>query len=327
MTSIVEHVSEPVALLEYKRRELPGGALLEFEERRDTNYRAYYYTPQPKCPDCGGSGRVPSSKRANGTVKCQPCKGSGECKRERFISVTTLLDAILPKPGLPIWAEARGIEGVIAAMRLGEIDHGTDPADAVKIVRALKLGADAARDKAADRGLNVHALLEAYMRTGDPPRIGDHPVEHHGYVAGLCRWLLEKNPEPEAVEELVCDPVARYAGRSDLVARVGGFRVRYDAKTQERCGIYAGAHLQVKLYERGSIACGDEPCDFLRAVVFAADGEYDEMECEATDATVDAALEFAGLIRPIDSLCEQRNRRERQARNGASPVTESGESQ
>lgn len=310
MTATVEI---PEGLSMYLRRELPDGALIEFEERRESGYRAYYFTPQSDCLDCDGTGRRPSEKRTNGTVKCQACKGTGATKRERMVSVTTLLDAILPKPGLPPWAEERGIEGVIAALHLGEITASTDPADAIKLVRQLKLGADAARDTAAERGLDIHALLEAYMRTGDAPPRPDNP-DHWGYYQALCSWLLARNPEPEVVEGLVCDPVARYAGRRDLVASCSGVRIGYDAKTQERAGIYSGAHVQVKLYERADIACGSEPCDELRAVVFAADGKWREMPCEATDAVADAALAFAELIRPIDSLCESWNRKEREAR-------------
>lgn len=308
-----KEIEIPEDLSVYLRRELPDGALIEFEERRETNYRAYYYTPQPQCMDCEGSGRQPSEKRPGRTVKCEACKGSGRCKRERMISVTTLLDAILPKPGLPPWAEARGIEGVVAAMRLGEIDRSTDPADAIKLVRGLKLGADAARDTAATRGLDIHKLLETYMRTGDAPPSPENP-EHWGYHQGLCSWLLARNPEPESVESLVCDPDAKYAGRRDLVARCSGIRIGYDAKTQERAGIYSAAHVQNKLYERADIACGSEPCDELRAVVFAADGQWREMPCAATDETVDAALAFANAVRPIDSVCESWNRAERKAR-------------
>lgn len=315
----------PGALQEVKRRELVDGSTITFEfapfgwltqkgEPRQRDYRAYYYTPTVECLACEGSGRQPSEKRPAGTVKCPVCKGSGECKREPMLSVSTLLDSICPKGGLPRWAEARGIEGVIEAMRLGEVDSDTDPADAVALVRLLKLGADRARDTAASRGLNVHAVLEHYMLTGGAPDLADHPVEHHGYLQGLCAFLLKNDPEPESVEQLVCDSDAGYAGRRDLVAKVGGCRVGYDAKTQENGGIYSSAHLQLRLYERAGIACGDEPCDQLNVVVFAANGEFREMACEAMPKTIDAALAYAAEVRPIDALCENANRAERKAR-------------
>lgn len=328
MTTIDLHPSQiPGAIQDRKTRELADGSVIEFEfapygwltqdgEPRQKDHRAYYFTATPECLSCGGSGRAPSEKRPDGTVQCKPCKGSGKGKRERMPSVTTLLDAICPKPGLTWWGEARGIEGAVEAMRRGEISLSTDPADAVKLVRELKLGADQARDTAATRGLNVHSLLESYMETGTVPNLADHPVEHHGYLQGLCAFLLKNDPEPVAVEQLVCDPDAGYAGRRDLVAMVDGCRVGFDAKTQERGGIYSSAHVQLQMYERGGIACGDEPCDRLVVVVFAANGEFREMACEAMPRTVEAALAYAREIRPIDSLCEGQNRAERKARQG-----------
>lgn len=324
----LDQANVPGGLEVQLRREVPGG-IIEFEsapagyltadgERRRRDHRAYYWTASDDCAACCGTGRQPSEKRpAPATVKCKACNGVGTPKRTRKVSVTTLLDAILPKPGLPPWSEARGIEGVIHAMRGGLIDASTDPADAVKIVREAKLGADREKKLAADRGLNVHALLEHYMLTGNAPDLCEHPVEHHGYVQGLCRWLLKNDPEPECVEQLVCDPVAGYAGRRDLVARIDGRRIGWDAKTQENAGIYTGAHVQLQMYERGAIACGDEPCDELRVVVFAADGGFREMLCEAMPRTVEVALEWYREVSPIDSLCEGHNRFEKEARKAA----------
>lgn len=326
MSAFVAYPSlTPGGLQDLKQRELGDGSVITFEfapygwltqkgEPRQQDYRAYYWTPRAECLACGGSGRTASEKRPDGTVKCKPCNGTGECKRERMISVTTLLDAVCPKGGLPSWSEARGIEGAVEAMRRGEITELSDPADAVKLVRYLRLGADRARDVAADRGLNTHALLEDYMVTGNVPNLADHPVEHHGYLQGLCAFLLKNDPQPEAVEQLVCDPDAGYAGRRDLVAMVGGCRVGFDAKTQENGGIYSNAHLQLQMYERAAVAGGDEPCDRLTVVVFAANGEFREMACEALPRTVDAALEFYREIKPINALCDGANLAEKKAR-------------
>ena len=296
MSAIVDTPREltPGALEVYDQRDVPGVGLVEFEfapagwltkkgEPRQRDWRAYYLTPS-------------------------------DGKRTRLPSVSTVLDAILPKPGLPPWAEARGIEGAVRAIQAGHLLAECDPAEAVAAVRRHKLGADRARDEAASRGISVHDLLREFMETGSPPRLADHPVEYHGYIAGLSKWLIHAKPEPVAVEEMVVNPEQGYAGRTDLVATVGGSRTRYDLKTQERCGIYESAHVQVKLYDRAARSCGDEPADLLKVVVVAADGEYREMACAADDATVDAALAWWRLVRPITSVCESANRAERKAR-------------
>jgi hypothetical protein len=263
----------PGALERMLRRELPDGAVIEFEEApagwltkdgeiRRKDHRAYYFTPaSSECGPCDGSGRV-AGKRPNTTKQCPGCKGTGDPgRRTRKTSVTTALDAICPKPGLQPWYEARGIEGAIEAVRLGLIDP-FDPASAamaVDMVRSRRLGADRARDDAADRGLNVHACLEHYMLTGEPPNPADHPVEHWGYLRALTRALLLLDPEPVAVEQLVCHPEDGYAGRLDLRARINGRLTTVDAKTQERGGIYMAAHAQVNLYERAASVAATSP--------------------------------------------------------------------
>lgn len=318
------------ALEEVKTRELPDGSRIDFEfapagwlthrgDIRQTDYRAYYGTPPAvTCTVCDGEGRdFRFSRRGR---RCEKCRGTGnESRRQQLTSVTTILGAIMDKPGLPPWAEARGIEGVIQAIRDGRLDPYDETVDPVRLVRGLKLGADAARDAAADRGLNVHACLEQYMTTGTPPNPADHPPEHRGYVRALIRWLLAVRPQPVVVEHLVADPARGYAGRLDLRAWVedpthGRQLVTFDAKTQERGQIYPGAHVQVNMYEQAAVVCGDQPADRLAVVVFAADGAFREVEAVRSPGLVDSALAWYQAIKPIGSACEAQNRIEREAR-------------
>lgn len=293
----IDPATQPGGLQHYLRRELPDGGLVEFEqaptgwltktgELRRRPHRAYFYTP-------------PAAKRG------------------RLPSTTTLLDSICPKDGLPHWSEARGIEGAVTAMHHGLISPATSPQDAVGIVRSNRLGAEAIRDKAAGRGLNVHDCLEQYMRTGSPPRLADHHRDDHGYITALSKWLLHAQPEPVAVEQLVVSPEDGYAGRLDLRARIAGLLTTVDAKTQERAGIYRGAHLQVGLYERAAVRCGDEPASRCIIVVFAANGEYREMAADHATQVADAALAYYRAVKPIDSVCESANRVQRNARKAA----------
>lgn len=326
MPPVVDPSTVPGALQERAVRELPDGSKLIFEyapagflkkdgEPRREDWRAYFFEAAHGCDRCDGTGRAPSAKRPGKTVQCAQCKGTGSTRRERLTSVTTLLGYICPKPALVPWAEARGIEGAVEAIRLGEIDPHRDSGEiAVARVRALKLGADKARDDAAERGLNVHTLLRIYMEHGAPPNPADHPESHRGYIRAFTRWALAVDPEPLEVEQIVASVRDGYAGRLDLRCRVGGQTVLYDAKTQERAGIYDAGHLQTALYDRAAVACGSDPADELRVVCFAADGEHREMVSVATPEAVDAALAYARAIRPITSACEQANRVEREAR-------------
>lgn len=287
----------PGAMEHTLSRTLANGSLIEFEEApigwmgkggkpRKAPWRAYFYTPPG-----GPRGRLPS--------------------------VTTLLDDVLPKDGLPRWAEGHGIRGAVEAVRRGLISEATAIDDTVDIVRREKLGADAAKDEAADRGLNVHDLLRIYLETGKPPGLAGHPTHHHGFITALADWLLTTQPEPDAVEQLVADPDSGYAGRLDLRARFprrGWGLTTVDAKTQEKAAIYPGAHFQVNLYEKAARACGDEPAERCLVVVFAADGQWREMPADHDAWRIDAALLYRKALQPINSACESANKRERDAR-------------
>ncbi len=160
----------------------------------------------------------------------------------------------------------------------------------------------------------MHSFLEHWMRTGEAPKVADYPPEQHGYVQAGARWLMAANPDPIQVEELVCDPAAGYAGRSDLVAMVKSYRTRVDFKTSAKAGIYGSSHVQTGLYERAAIACGDDPTDRQIVVVLGEEGTYRSMLSLATPAVVEAALAFYRAVKPIDSACESANRAEKKAR-------------
>jgi hypothetical protein len=231
---------------------------------------------------------------------------------------STILDAICPKPGVAYWSEAQGITGTLAAFKAGLLTVRSRPEDAIAIVREHGLGAEAAKNRAAKRGLNVHAINEHYMRTGEAPKVKDHPREHAGYLHSWVKCMLSLKLEPLEVETLVVHPEDGYAGRLDLRARCEGLLTTFEMKTQERAGLYSQGHAQVGLYERAAIRCGAEPADRKRVIVLAADGQWDpnrdQMLADHHDPFVDAALAWWREKRPVDSACESRNRVERAAR-------------
>ncbi|MGH2878976.1 MAG: hypothetical protein ACRDK4_05130 [Solirubrobacteraceae bacterium] len=277
--TLVRELSEGIVEFE----QAPKGWLKKDGEPRLKDHRAYHWTPN-------------------------------EEKRKRLVSVTTMLDDVFPKGGLPVWAEREGIKGAVEAVRMGLIGPDVDLDQAVEIVRANKLGAENAKRQAADRGLNIHALLEAYMLTSAAPVLKDHPEAHRGYIQALTRWLLEADPEPKAVEELVVHPEEGYAGRLDLRAVIDGALVTVDAKTQENGGIFESAHYQVNMYERAAVRCGAPPAERCMVVVFAANGEFREAEANHDDWRIDAALAHYRAKKPISSMCESTNAAERRAR-------------
>src|SRR3954451_24960463 len=135
-------------------------------------------------------------------------------KRVRLESVSSVLDAVLPKGGLAYWMERETRKGVATLARAGEpVDRMTND-EIARAMREAGIGAEGARNTAARRGINIHALLERYARDGswaDP--LGVLDPEDYGYAHALNDWLAKHRPEPLEIEQLVCDPEAGYAGR------------------------------------------------------------------------------------------------------------------
>ncbi len=174
-------------------------------------------------------------------------------QRTAAISVTSALK-VLDKPALVAWAERMGIEGALRLERAGELE-GVPPEQALSVVRQRDMGAEAKRDAGADRGSAIHDALRSYCSVGTVPMVGDFPDEVQGYVKSLCRWLLDAEPEPILVEQVVGSPRFGFAGRFDLLAKIDGKRTLLDLKTSNR--VYAEHHLQMAGYEIALRECGD----------------------------------------------------------------------
>jgi hypothetical protein len=236
-------------------------------------------------------------------------------KRVRLESVSSVLDAVLPKGGLTYWVAREERKGVATLARAGEpVDRMTDD-EIARAMRDAGIGAEGARNTAARRGINIHALLERYARDGtwaDPVGILD--VDDYKYAHALNDWLRKHKPEPLEIEQLVADPNAGYAGRLDLIANIDGVRTLVDLKSSERAQVFDRAHAQCRLYHRASMVCGSDPCDRLMVVVVAKDGKHDEMDCLMTDRGIDAALNWRRALKPVTSACDQRNRAQKESR-------------
>lgn len=212
-------------------------------------------------------------------------------KRKRMASVTTILGC-LEKRALYRWHEAQGAEGAIQAIRNGELDPAScEPSEAIEVVRALGLGADAAKQKAAERGLDVHGALEAYCATGEMPNVADLAPDARPYLPGLAKWLLKYDPTPIHAERIVCHPELAYAGRYDLLCEIGGFTALIDLKTSKSGRPYPEAHWQMEGYRAAEVAVGGDDPTQVAVVGVSPEGEYVHEPCMAERGS------FASIVR------------------------------
>jgi genome maintenance exonuclease 1 len=230
----------------------------------------------------------------------------GEQTRERLVSVTGVLN-VLAKPALIRWAEEKGAAGAVRAERMGELVD-VDPSEAVHRVRALGLGADAARNEAAGRGLDTHSVLETWMTEGEPPNVADYPADVRGYIQGVARWLIAEAPELIWAERIVCHPRLRYAGRADLRARIGGRDVIVDLKTNRSGTSYPEAHIQVAAYTAAEVECGEDPPDGTLVVCVGPDGTYEALHGLAGADSFEHVLDCYRLMGDVRSRVEATRR-------------------
>ena len=182
----------------------------------------------------------------------------GGKRRTRLPSVTSVINATWPKPGLLAWY----------------LKHGSD--------------APRLRDAAAERGKLVHSFVEAYMRDEWRP-ITDYPTDTWPYLKGAARFLADFNPVPIAVERLVCHPEFQYAGRLDLIAEIAGKPTLVDFKTNAEGRIFPEAHIQATAYAIANERCGDERISDFLLVGIGGEGTYNAV------AGVDATQQWASM--------------------------------
>lgn len=153
--------------------------------------------------------------------------------------VTTLLNKGLPKPALVYWSAKMVAEYVVdneadleALRRMGR----------QPMVNALKGVPWQSRDEAAIRGTDIHALAEQ-LAHGETVEV---PEELAGAVDGYVRWLDRWQPEIIWTERPVANRHWWFAGKPDVVCKIGPDVWLLDWKTGK--AIYGDNALQVACY-------------------------------------------------------------------------------
>ena len=160
--------------------------------------------------------------------------------------VTSIIKGGLPAPALIWWA------GETVAKYVADNPDEVRQLAAVSrdaLVHELARVPNRKRDAAGVRGTRVHELGEKVVH-GIPVETETEEVRQ--YVETYARWLDRFDVHPIYTECMVAHREYRYAGKFDLVARLGSETWLLDLKTSR--GVYGDTSLQVEAYSRAQFA-------------------------------------------------------------------------
>lgn len=153
--------------------------------------------------------------------------------------VTTIIGTVLNKAKLNRWYSTEAADYAI--------DHWDELAELLVTERRELIAgaANANRDALARRGTQVHKLAEQLVAGAEV----EPPEPLRGHVESYARFLDHFDPDPIAIELVVCHREVGYCGTADLVAHMLGQVWLLELKTA-RSGIFRESALQACAYSR-----------------------------------------------------------------------------
>lgn len=186
----------------------------------------------------------------------------------QLMSVTTIIEHGIPKPGLVHWAAIEVARCAIEVIpRLARLRGEAAREEAYQWLRRA---AERKRDDAAELGGDLHDVYEARVLGAPAPAA---TALQRPFFTAFQRFLDEHQPQFHAAEMVVANPDDGWAGKLDVamtLPRLGPAVVLGDWKTGKK--VYDEAALQLSAYRRAT--CGwlrdgteVEPVATERAVV------------------------------------------------------------
>jgi hypothetical protein len=178
-----------------------------------------------------------------------------------YPSATTIISAVVGKPGLISWVKRTALETV---RRL--VANGADLEDALQVA---EMEAERLRDEAALRGSRVHAAVVRAL-------VGqDYAPEWRGWVQAAQAFLAHHNLKPIAAEVVLISRCHAYGGTADLICQADdGSVVLVDWKSG-RHPFMAESALQVGAYSLGFFELVGCPVTQGYVVALRESGRYE----------------------------------------------------
>jgi hypothetical protein len=225
---------------------------------------------------------------------------------EDWVSISTVAGIIDKGGALSGWAYNAALEGILKL-----IDDGVDlvELDFEQLKARMKQAGYTPwvkRDRAAERGTQVHEEVLEALGLGTPPEEVKATIlalddDIRGYGVGAFRWYEDEAPEPLLVEAPVWSSTHRTVGTLDLYAtRKDGRNVLSDLKTSK--DVYESHPVQLDGYalcvnELISEGVLDTPRPDAHSIVLSRpDGTYEERFLPSDPAAFIAALELTKAV-------------------------------
>jgi hypothetical protein len=212
---------------------------------------------------------------------------------QRMASVSTISKVLDTDPtGLLHWSAGLTCEGVAQlAAQNGSIDWINSGQSIKAALREAELTWTDVRDQAAKRGTNVHELIFAALAERRKlPDLADLSEEERGYGRAAMRFWADRDPKPLHAEQMAASVAHGYAGRFDLLAEIDGVTCLIDAKTRGRGQDRISDHVQLAGYSVAIAESGLGEVEKTVALILTPEGEYLEVEGQATEEDWMAAL-------------------------------------
>jgi hypothetical protein len=195
-----------------------------------------------------------------------------------------------------------------------ELDWLRSQSSIAAALRDAELTWSHVRDRAAQRGTNVHELIFlALAQDRRPPSLSALSAEERAYGQAAMRWWRDRQPEPLYAEQVTLCRSHGVAGRFDLLCDIDGTRVLVDAKTREKGVARKGDHAQLAGYEMCNEACGIGPSNAQIALILKPDGTYEEHEGVGTEDDFLCALHAYRAGGDLDKRMRAAQKAEREA--------------
>ena len=233
------------------------------------------------------------------TLKFNKAKHAYRLDGKPMTGVTTVL-GIIAKPALINWAANMAVDYVKENSAGGGL---LDYLVSEKVLEEARTAHTRAKEKAGDKGTDIHALVEEYIKKSisenDGRAIGDIPTQEP-MLEEFIRWAVNNKVQFLESEKRVYSEKWWVAGTADFTCKINDQRFVGDLKTQKTMWDRT-PFFQTAGYMKMLVEMGEEPYDGTIIVNINKEDnkltEYKSYDWEADIKSFESALQLYRTIK------------------------------